>query len=243
MLATERTTVTEINQLARARLIARGDVSRRTRTYRAPDDRRAIPLSVGDQVILRRNQRLTQPDGTDVAVRNGMTRRVVATRRRSVTVELDTQHRTPGGPSTITLPAGYVGEHVEYGYARTVDTAQGATVDHSLFAPSTGSSAERAYVALSRGRLTNRIYATHDRAWIDAIGRGRSHALAVDQTPQPGHTPTGPWDAETSHTAANSTPRSNSRCRRRATPPPEPDVSGGTGPDVASLASDGSGVA
>ncbi len=34
----------------------------------------------------------------------------------------------------MTLPAGYVGAHVDYGYARTVDTAQGATVDHSLFA-------------------------------------------------------------------------------------------------------------
>lgn len=32
-------------------------------------------------------------------------------------------------------------------------------------------------------RLTNRIYATHDHSWIDAIGRGRSHALAIDQSP------------------------------------------------------------
>lgn len=44
----------------------------------------------------------------------------------------------------MTLPAGYVGEHVDYGYACTVDTAQSATVDHSLFTPSTASSAERA---------------------------------------------------------------------------------------------------
>lgn len=118
-----------------------------------------------------------------------MTGRVTATRRRGITVELDAAHHTPGGPAAIALPAGYVGEHVDYGYARTVDTAQGATVDHSLFAPSTGSSAERANVALSRGRLTNRIYATHDRIWIDAIGRGRSHALAVEQAPDRDHTP------------------------------------------------------
>jgi ATP-dependent exoDNAse (exonuclease V) alpha subunit len=132
---------------------------------------------------------IVQPDGTTVAVRNGMTGRVVATRRRSLTVELDAAHCTPGGPTTITLPTGYVGKHVDYGYARTVDTAQGTTVDHSLFTPSTGSSAERAYVALSRGRLTNRIYATLDRGWIDALGRGRSHALAIDQIPQLGRTP------------------------------------------------------
>jgi len=183
MLATERAAVAEINQLARAHLVARGDLSRRSRTYRAPDDR-TVALAVGDQVILRCNHRITQPDGTTIAVRNGMTGRVVATGRRSLTVELDAVHRAPGGPTAITLPASYVGEHVDYGYARTVDTAQGSTVDHSMFAPTAGSSAERAYVTLSRGRLTNRIYATSDRSWIDAIGRDRSHALAIDQTPR-----------------------------------------------------------
>ncbi len=140
-------------------------------------------MAVGDEVILHRNQRLTQRGGTAIAVRNGMTGRITATHRRGITVELDAVHRTSGRPTSVTLPAGYVGAHVDYGYARTVDTAQGATVDHSLFAPSASASAERAYVALSRGRLSNRIYATRDRAWIDAIGQCRGHALAVDQKP------------------------------------------------------------
>jgi ATP-dependent exoDNAse (exonuclease V) alpha subunit len=181
MLATERATVAELNQLARAHLVARGDIVRRSRTYCAPDDHRTITLAVGDLVILRRNRRITQPDRTTTAVRNGMTGRVTATRRRAVTVELDAVHRTPGGPAAVTLPAGYVGAHVDYGYARTVDTAQGATVDHSLFAPSTGASAERAYVALSRGRLTNRIYA-HPRPLLDRRHRPRPQ-------PRPGHRP------------------------------------------------------
>jgi hypothetical protein len=183
MLASERVTVAELNRLARAYLVARGDISRRARTYRAAGDRRTVTLGVGDEVILRRNHRLTQPDGTTVAVRNGMTGRVTATRRRHVTVQLDAAHHAPGVPASVTLPAGYVGAHVDHGYARTVDTAQGATVDHSLFAPSASATAERAYVALSRGRLTNRVYATHDRAWMDALGRRRGHALAVDQQP------------------------------------------------------------
>jgi conjugative relaxase-like TrwC/TraI family protein len=183
MLATERATVGELNRLARAHLVARGDVARRSRTYRAPADGRTVTLGVGDEVILRRNHRLTHPDGTTIAVRNGMTGRVTATHRNRITVDLDAAHRKPGGPTSVTLPAGYVGEHVDHGYARTVDTAQGATVDHSLFAPSTAASAERAYVALSRGRLSNRIYATRDRAWIDAIGQRRGHAFAVDQSP------------------------------------------------------------
>jgi ATP-dependent exoDNAse (exonuclease V) alpha subunit len=189
MLATERTTVAELNQLARAHLVARCHVARRSRTYRAPNDCRTITLAVGDEVIVRCNQDITQPDGTTVAVRNGMTGRVTATRRRHVTIELEPLHRTPGGPKRVTLPAGYVGAHVEHGYARTVDTAQGATVNHSLFTPSTSASAERAYVALSRGRLTNRVYATRDHTWIDAIGRRRGHALAVDQQPAVNRSP------------------------------------------------------
>ena len=183
MLATERATVAELNRLARAHLVTRGDITRRSRTYRTPDDRRTINLAVGDEVILRRNHRLQQPDSTSIDLRNGMTGRVTAARRHEITVELDAANRTHHGPTHVTLPAGYVGAHVDYGYARTVDTAQGATVDHSLFTPSASATAERAYVALSRGRLTNRIYATHDRSWIDALGRRRSHALAVDQTP------------------------------------------------------------
>jgi len=112
-----------------------------------------------------------------------MTGRVTAARRGHATIQLDAAHRTPGESPSVTLPAAYVGTHVEYSYARTVDTAQGATVDHSLFTPSNSASAERAYVALSRGWLTNRIYATRDQTWIDALGRDRSHALAVDQSP------------------------------------------------------------
>ena len=152
MLAAKRATVAELNRLARAHLVARGDIARRSRTYPAPDDRRAITLAVGDEVILRRNHRLTQPDGTTIAVRNGMTGRVTATTRRGITVDFDAAHRSPGEPADVTLPAGHIGAHVDYGYARTVDTAQGATVDHSLFAASASASAERAYVALSRGR-------------------------------------------------------------------------------------------
>ena len=183
MLASERSTVAELNRLARAHLVARGDVARRARTYKSPDNRRTVTLGVGDEVILRRNHRLIQPDGTTVSVRNGMTGRVTATRRRHVTVELDGTHRSLEGSARVALAADYVGAHVEHGYARTVDTAQGATVDHSLFAPSASATAERAYVALSRGRLSNRIYATRDRTWIDAIGRRRGHVLAVDQQP------------------------------------------------------------
>jgi hypothetical protein len=40
-----------------------------------------------------------------------------------------------------------------------------------------------AYVAVSRGRVTNRIYATRDRGWIDAIRKPGGHTFAIDQHP------------------------------------------------------------
>jgi ATP-dependent exoDNAse (exonuclease V) alpha subunit len=184
MLASERTTVAQLNQLARAHLVHRGQVHRRSRTYRSADDSRTVALGVGDEVILRRNDtRLAQPGGKTVAVRNGMTGRITRTDRRSITVQLDANHIGRDGPTEITLAASYIGANVDYAYARTVDTAQGATVDHSLFAPTAATSAERAYVALSRGRVSNRIYATTDRTWADALAEPRGHTLASDQQP------------------------------------------------------------
>jgi len=135
MLASERATVAELNRLSRAHLVARGDITRRSRTYKPPDDRRTITLAAGDEVILRRNHRLAQPGGITTQLRNGMTGRVTATHRRGITVELDAAHRTPGSLPSVTLPADYVGQHVDYGYARTVDTAQGATVDQVCSRP------------------------------------------------------------------------------------------------------------
>jgi ATP-dependent exoDNAse (exonuclease V) alpha subunit len=176
MLATERATVSQLNHLARAHLRQRGEVASRSRTYLVADGRREIRLAVGDEVILRRNN-----TRLPVVVRNGMTGRVTRADRHGVTVRLDPEHSD--NQSDVTLPASYVGEHVDYGYARTVDTAQGATVDHSLFAPTAATSAERAYVALSRGRQSNRVYATSDRGWLEAIGYPRGHTLASDQHP------------------------------------------------------------
>jgi hypothetical protein len=191
MLATERPTVEQLNLLARAHLRHRGDVAGRSRHYRSCDGRREIRLAVGDEVILRRNNaHLAQPDGRTVAVRNGMTGRVTRTDAGSVTVRLDTDHHAGDGRDPVVLPDGYVGEHVDDAYARTVDTAQGATVEHSLFVPSMATSAERAYVALSRGRVTNCIYATRDHGWIDAIREPRTHTFALDQHPDvPGDQP------------------------------------------------------
>ncbi len=58
----------------------------------------------------------------------------------------------------VTLPAGYVAEHVQLGYATTVHAAQGQTVDTSHTVLSGTESRQLLYVAVTRGRRENHLY-------------------------------------------------------------------------------------
>jgi conjugative relaxase-like TrwC/TraI family protein len=51
-----------------------------------------------------------------------------------------------------------VAQHATYGWASTIDAAQGATVDHSLTLARPGLDRTRLYVAMTRGRDTNQLY-------------------------------------------------------------------------------------
>ena len=68
----------------------------------------------------------------------------------------------PATGGEATLPAGYVAEHVDLGYATTTHRAQGITVDraHVLAAP--GMVRENLYVGMSRGRHDNHVYIALD---------------------------------------------------------------------------------
>ena len=108
---------------------------------------------VGDTIVTRRNdRRLSVFAGRDF-VKNGDRWNVESVGEDG---SLQVRHVEHGG--TVTLPAAYVRENVELGYALTVHRAQGATVDtaHALI----DSRADRAgaYVGLSRGREENRLY-------------------------------------------------------------------------------------
>ena len=90
------------------------------------------------------------------------------------------------GRTTITLTAWYASAHVDYAYyATTMDKTQGATVDDSLAAVSANTPNERAYVALSRGRYSNRIYTLANTDWEHTIGQSRVHTFATHQKPDP----------------------------------------------------------
>jgi hypothetical protein len=63
-----------------------------------------------------------------------------------------------GRGGSVVLPAHYVAEHIELGYATTAHRAQGRTVDttHALVSPTT--TREALYVSATRGRALNRLY-------------------------------------------------------------------------------------
>ena len=109
---------------------------------------------VGDLVQARRNAwDLAGYEGNARGPVNRETYRVTAVRPDgSLRAE-----RLDGGPP-ITLPAAYVAEHLALGYASTVHSAQGRTVDtaHAVVTPRTG--AASLYVGLSRGRQANTAY-------------------------------------------------------------------------------------
>jgi ATP-dependent exoDNAse (exonuclease V) alpha subunit len=62
------------------------------------------------------------------------------------------------GRGSTMLPAAYVAEHVDHGWASTIDGAQGATTDIAILLARPGIDREHLYVGLTRGREENHAY-------------------------------------------------------------------------------------
>ncbi len=176
ILAVARSDVAALNDLARERRGVAGELGPELR----------LPLgkafSVGDRVLFEKNERvpaLRGPLGADAStlqVRNGTFGTVVSvarpiseplTREGDVTrVGGDVRGHDPvlvvdldaGG--RVALPQDYVEDFTSLGYALTVFRAQGITVDHAFVLGDESLFQEAAYTAMSRGRLTNHLYAT-----------------------------------------------------------------------------------
>ncbi|MFS0700284.1 MobF family relaxase [Cellulomonas sp. 179-A 4D5 NHS] len=106
----------------------------------------------GDVVVTRRNDRRLKVGPTDF-VRNG-DRWFVA--ERSTTGELHV--RNLATKARAVLPADYVAENVELGYAATIHRVQGMTVDTSHTLVTDTTTREQLYTAVTRGRDSNRVY-------------------------------------------------------------------------------------
>jgi conjugative relaxase-like TrwC/TraI family protein len=146
MIAGDTATVTELNRRARTGRVAEGAVT--DSGLAIADGQKA---GVGDEIVTRQNNRLLTRGRS--WVKNGDRFVVVATNPDgTMTVGCS------AGGAEVTLPADYVAQHVELGYATTAYRSQGRTVDttHSLVSPTT--TREVLYVAATRGSESNMIY-------------------------------------------------------------------------------------
>ena len=150
MIASTNETVTRLNDLAQAHAIEHGQVSTGAGSVALHNSSRA---HLGDTIVTRKNaRRLIVNSGQDF-VKNGDLWRVTDLHDDG---RITAQHIQHGGK--VTLPAHYVEQSVELGYASTIHRAQGSTVDtaHALVDASTDRAG--AYVALTRGRENNQLY-------------------------------------------------------------------------------------
>jgi conjugative relaxase-like TrwC/TraI family protein len=146
MIAGNLVTVSELNARARADRVTAGHV-----TQDGVPIAGAATAGVGDQVVTRHNDRRLSTGRQ--WVRNGDTWTVTGIDPDgSMTV------RRLQGATQVVLPAAYVREHVELGYASTAHRAQGRTVDtaHAMVSPTT--TREVLYVMATRGQEVNRLY-------------------------------------------------------------------------------------
>ncbi len=155
MLARTRVDVDALNTRARAAAVAAGQITGPTVTAGERD------WQAGDLLRTRRNNR-SLPLG-DSHVRNGDRFRVLGPGPAT------TQGGEQGlivedltGRGRTLLPPEYLAQHCEYGWASTIDSAQGATTDVGIVLVRPGMDREHLYVAMTRGRLGNHAYVTPD---------------------------------------------------------------------------------
>ena len=166
LIADSSETVTDLNLRTRADRLARGD----TDAGREVTLVSGAGVSAGDIVITRRNDRRlrTRRSGW---VRNG-DRWIVRDARPDGALVVRRADRRYGG--AVVLPASYVAEHVDLGYAVTAHRAQGLTVDTSHVVVGEPTTRETFYVGMTRGREANIAYVE-----VDHPGEGHDRGLEV----------------------------------------------------------------
>jgi ATP-dependent exoDNAse (exonuclease V) alpha subunit len=108
-------------------------------------------FQAGDVIRTKRNNRAITLGET--YVRNGDRYTILATTEDGGLLVDDR-----GARGATVLPPAYVAEHVEHGWATTIDGAQGGTTDIAILLARPGIDREHLYVGLTRGREENHAY-------------------------------------------------------------------------------------
>lgn len=131
-----------------------------------------------DLILARRNQTIAQPDGTDVRILNGQRLTVAKVHRDgSLSARLEERNRL------VHLPADYVRSHVQLGYASTIHRAQGATVDVCRAVVDSSTDRRGLYVALTRGKKQNHLYAVNEARLDESLEDAHLHMSGDDDAP------------------------------------------------------------
>jgi hypothetical protein len=150
MMARARADVDALNQRARAAALAGGTVHGPVLVRAGGRDWQA-----GDVLRARRNdRRLALGDGH---VRNGDRFTVLGPAPGGGLV---VEHLA--GRGRTTLFGTYLAAHADYGWACTIDAAQGATADLGILLARPGLDREHLYVGMTRGRHANHVHLTTD---------------------------------------------------------------------------------
>ena len=163
-------------RMARERLIERGRLDGQAMVTLADGNQ----AGSGDLIRARLNTRI---DAGGQTLSNRDTLRITGWRRGGgiLTAEAVRQTRDGGWSAPFMLPASYLAEHTELGYAGNVFTAQGRTVDNGYLLVSEGMTRDLAYVGATRGRERNVMFIQTGPPDPSAPGRREREKAAWDR--------------------------------------------------------------
>lgn len=159
LIAPTNDIVERLNDIARNWRIEQGHVDATRET-----DIASGVASPGDRIVTRQNARTLRTDHD----------RWVKNNDEWIVVDINTATGdivAAAGEELVTLPAAYCRDHVQLAYATTAHRSQGRTVDTAHTIVDSSASRETFYVAMTRGKHSNRAYVI-----VDEDGQLGDHA-------------------------------------------------------------------
>ncbi|MFD4322257.1 MobF family relaxase [Streptomyces sp. NPDC058548] len=177
MMADDNTSVAELNQLAQAYRMGAGQLD----TTHTVAVREGVEAHRGDLIVTRKNARTNVLRSGKDFVKNGDQWQITKVMDNG---DVEVRHTDHGGRTV--LPAEYVAQHVELGYASTGHRGQGATVDTGSGLLTRRTARESAYVQTTRGRQENRLYVVLDegmtmRDVLDTIAQNSQASVSATE--------------------------------------------------------------